>query len=595
MKGYTATELLVTLVVVAVIITAAIPLYRGYLNSSKASDSLETISVLEEQLTILASTEEGQLHVCDDLLAHGGLDNQYLTQSIAPLASGEAALAITAKLDEHRGDGIQVAKSVLGELTGLQKSVQVYVDSDSLVSYAVRLTPEGRPFCDMGPTLTAQAPKSQTATVAPGSQYNVSGSLSTSVSEDGTTTVAGNLNVTDTLHPSAPVSLGDHVMSGSYGKLDVRTTGHWIYTLENSSPAVQSLRAGEKAQDSFSIPLPDGVNATFVVTISGASDAPRISGGNSQTLSLNTVLPEVNIDGAADLSMFKEVQRGVAPGARLTALYMPGETENRLAGISSSAIPTVHTSYRHVGDNGYVYLSESGWFSPNVPGNLNFDPLPPSVRNNWDGGIAVFDDGSVVRLVKVCEGNGSEKDYIYMKLIEGVDATQGISVLSGQASPGESVEVFEGNQPIGTVVADGQGHWALGTASLGDGDHNIRTRINGQFSLPQTISVSGSTSAVSSSATGLGAVTVGSAKTVTGKLIATDVDHDDSPKFQEKQISGRFGSFSIDASGAWIYSIDASRSTSITAGSANEEKFTVTAISESGDRADQEVSIVVNG
>ncbi|MBO6563242.1 MAG: VCBS domain-containing protein [Pseudomonadales bacterium] len=595
MKGYTATELLATLVLVAVIITAAIPLYRDYLNSSKATDSLQTIAVLEEQLTILASTREGQLHVCDDLLANGGLDNEYLTHSIAPLSSGEAALSITAKLDTHGGDGILVAKAVLEELKGLQKSVQVYVDGDSLVSYAVRLTPEGRPFCDMGSTLTAQAAKKPAAAVAPGSQYDVRGSLTASVSEDGKTTVAGDLNVTDRLHVSAPVSLGDHVMSGSYGKLDVRTTGHWIYTLDNSSPSVQSLRAREKVQDSFSIPLPDGIKATFVVTISGASDAPRISGGGSQTLLLNTVLPEVTIDGAADLSMFKEAQRGVAPGARLTALYMPGETTNRLDGIASSAIPPVHTSYSQVGDNGFVYLSESGWFSRNIPGNLNFDPLPPSVRNNWDGGIAVFDDGSVVRLVKVCEGNGSEKDYIYMKRIDGVDATQGVSVLSGQASPGESVEVFEGNQPMGTVVADGQGHWALGTGRLGDGDHQIRTRVNGQFSLPQTVSVSGSTIAVSSSATGLGAVTVGSATRVTGKLNVTDVDHDESPKFQAQQLRGQFGSFSIDASGSWSYSIEPSRSASITAGSASEEKFTVTAISESGDRADQEVSIVVNG
>ena len=197
--------------------------------------------------------------------------------------------------------------------------------------------------------------------------------------------------------------------------------------------------------------------------------------------------------------------------------------------------------------------------------------------------------------MKVCEGNGSEKDYIYMKRIDGVDATQGVSVLSGQASPGESVEVFEGNQPMGTVVADGQGHWALGTGRLGDGDHQIRTRVNGQFSLPQTVSVSGSTIAVSSSATGLGAVTVGSATRVTGKLNVTDVDHDESPKFQAQQLRGQFGSFSIDASGSWSYSIEPSRSASITAGSASEEKFTVTAISESGDRADQEVSIVVNG
>lgn len=156
MKGYTATELLVTLVVIAVIITVAVPVYRNYLDSSKAADTLETIAVLEEQLTILASTEEGKLHVCDDLLAHGGLDNLYVTQGIVPLPGGEAGLQISAKIDTHGGDGIQVAKSLLEELNGLQKPVDVSVNGQTIVSYTVRLTPEGRAFCDTGATMVSQ-------------------------------------------------------------------------------------------------------------------------------------------------------------------------------------------------------------------------------------------------------------------------------------------------------------------------------------------------------------------------------------------------------------------------------------------------------
>lgn len=149
MKGYSATELLVTLVVIAIIITVAFPVYRNYLSSSKASDSLETIAVLEEQLTIMASTDEGRVHICDDLLVRGkGLENAYVTQSIVPLPTGEAALAISAKVDVHGGDGIQVAKALLEELNGLQKSVSTDVVGDALVSYKVRLTPEGRVFCD---------------------------------------------------------------------------------------------------------------------------------------------------------------------------------------------------------------------------------------------------------------------------------------------------------------------------------------------------------------------------------------------------------------------------------------------------------------
>ena len=132
-----------------------------------------------------------------------------------------------------------------------------------------------------------------------------------------------------------------------------------------------------------------------------------------------------------------------------------------------------------------------------------------------------------------------------MKLLSGVDANAGVSVVSGQAKPGETIEVFEGSRSLGSVTADANGAWKLGSTKLSDGDHQIRTRINGQYSLAQTISVSGQNANVQSSATELGAVTSGSAPSTSGILTVTDADRDENPVFRAETMVGSFGAITI--------------------------------------------------
>ena len=157
MRGFSLMELLAAITILTVVAAIAIPVYRNYLIDAQTVDVLDTAAVLEEQLGILAVTEEGMLHLCDDQLASGGLGNDYLEQTIVPLPGGEAALAVVAKFDQHGGTGIAVATQLHEEFTGMGKDVDADVIGESLVSFRVRLTPAGQPFCDMASAAVASS------------------------------------------------------------------------------------------------------------------------------------------------------------------------------------------------------------------------------------------------------------------------------------------------------------------------------------------------------------------------------------------------------------------------------------------------------
>ncbi|MFZ4525670.1 MAG: beta strand repeat-containing protein [Chlorobium sp.] len=69
---------------------------------------------------------------------------------------------------------------------------------------------------------------------------------------------------------------------GTYGKLNVAADGGYIYTLDNSDTETNALAAGVNANDVFTYTIKDAdgdvSHATVTVTVTGANDAPAISG-----------------------------------------------------------------------------------------------------------------------------------------------------------------------------------------------------------------------------------------------------------------------------------------------------------------------------
>ncbi|MGH1351091.1 MAG: VCBS domain-containing protein, partial [Methyloligellaceae bacterium] len=70
-------------------------------------------------------------------------------------------------------------------------------------------------------------------------------------------------------------------LQGNYGVLSIDQQGDWIYDLDNSSPVVQALAAGEVVTDTFTAIVADEFGATdsqeIVITVTGTNDAPVVA------------------------------------------------------------------------------------------------------------------------------------------------------------------------------------------------------------------------------------------------------------------------------------------------------------------------------
>jgi T1SS-143 domain-containing protein len=95
----------------------------------------------------------------------------------------------------------------------------------------------------------------------------------------------GDLTVTDVDHDqSAFIAQASTAGDKGYGTFALTTDGHWTYTANNNSAAIQALKAGQSVVDSFAVQSIDGTSKTVSVTINGTNDAPT-----AITLSNNAV------------------------------------------------------------------------------------------------------------------------------------------------------------------------------------------------------------------------------------------------------------------------------------------------------------------
>ena len=105
-----------------------------------------------------------------------------------------------------------------------------------------------------------------TASVAEDTQISASGTLPQPQDADTHDTVAFTPKLNET---------------GTYGSLTLNADGTYIYTLNNASPAVQGLGAGETATDVFTYTVTDGHGGTgsntLTVTIRGTNDVPTVA------------------------------------------------------------------------------------------------------------------------------------------------------------------------------------------------------------------------------------------------------------------------------------------------------------------------------
>ncbi len=119
-----------------------------------------------------------------------------------------------------------------------------------------------------------------------------SGNDAGAVQEDTTLSVSGQFSSADIDHDASAIWTINGSPIGSYGSIDVDSTGQWTYTLANGTDgvagAVQSLKAGESHDEVFSVQVSDGLGGVdtqlVTITVTGTNDAAVLSSA-SVTLS----------------------------------------------------------------------------------------------------------------------------------------------------------------------------------------------------------------------------------------------------------------------------------------------------------------------
>ena len=99
-----------------------------------------------------------------------------------------------------------------------------------------------------------------------------------------------------------PQSPSTVVLQGTYGVLRVNTaSGDYTYTVDNESPAVQALFAGQQVTESFNYSVQDSTEMTadalLTITVTGADDAPAGSGVPTSATMTEDVSTSINLGG----------------------------------------------------------------------------------------------------------------------------------------------------------------------------------------------------------------------------------------------------------------------------------------------------------
>ncbi|MBI3496134.1 MAG: cadherin-like domain-containing protein, partial [Proteobacteria bacterium] len=109
----------------------------------------------------------------------------------------------------------------------------------------------------------------------------ISGSIAGAATEDTAKVASGTLNVADADAGEAHTQAAS--VTDAHGTFAVDTNGHWSYTLNNDSAAVQSLGVNDHLTKTFNVASADGTATQAVtVTVNGSNDAPvlgSVTGG----------------------------------------------------------------------------------------------------------------------------------------------------------------------------------------------------------------------------------------------------------------------------------------------------------------------------
>ena len=398
----------------------------------------------------------------------------------------------------------------------------------------------------------------------------ITGTATGTAAEDSATAATGALAATDVDSSAAFVAQTD--VAASYGSFTIDAAGAWSYTLDNGNAAVQALGVGNVLHELVTVATADGTTQQIDVTIDGANDAAVITGTATGAVTEDSVATATGTLAATDIDS--------------SAAFVP---QTDVAASYGTFSIDEYGAWSYALDNGNASVQ-----ALNVGGVLH-ELVTVATADGTTRQIDVTIDGANDAAVITGTATGA---------IAEDSATPATGTLA--ATDADSSAAFVAQSDVvashGTFSIDAAGAWSytLDNASaaiqaLGVGDvlHELVTVATADGTTRQIdIAINGTNDAATITGTATGSVTEDSVATATGSLAATDIDS--SAAFvAQSDVAASYGSFSIDAAGAWSYTLDNANASvqALNVGDVLHELVTVA----TADGTTQQIDVTING
>jgi VCBS repeat-containing protein len=400
----------------------------------------------------------------------------------------------------------------------------------------------------------------------------ITGTATGAVTEDSGAQVTGSLTVNDVDTGEALFNTTPTV-AALYGTFAIDSAGAWTYDLNNSDATVNALAAGAALTDSITIASVDG-SATQVITINitGANDAASITGTSTATLSETDAVQSATGTLTAsdpDSSNLFVVQNGV------TGSNGYGSFSITDAGVWTYTMNNAHNEF--VGGTNYT------------------DSITVTTADGTPQLITVTITGSndAAVISGLTTGSVNEAGGVANNVL-GSPTAMGILTDTDVDNPANTFHAVAANTVstggYGTYQVSDTGIWTYtlnnnntSVEALNAGntltDHITVTTVDGTAQVVSIIVNGVNDAAVIEGAT-IGSVTEDAVpNTTTGTLSVSDVDS--AASFQAVAVATTstqgYGSYTIDASGHWVYGLNNSNATvnALNTGGVLSDSFTV--------------------
>ncbi|OWT67299.1 MULTISPECIES: VCBS domain-containing protein, partial [unclassified Achromobacter] len=419
---------------------------------------------------------------------------------------------------------------------------------------------------------------------------HATGSDAGTVKEDTTLQTSGKLDIVD---PDAgqAVFVAQTNAAGQHGTFSITSDGTWTYNLNNADPAVQALGVNESMTEKFTVTSADGTPATITVTIQGTNDAPVIT---APTGSTSGSLTEDATQTATGQFTQKDVDTndshtwtvdGNAKGAYGT--FMVDQTGKWTYTLDNAAAQSL-TAKDHIQETYTVKVDD---------GHGGTDTKSVTVTINGT------DDAAVITPHAVGADAGTVKEDTTLQTsgkLDIVDPDAGQAVFVAQTNAAGQHGTF-------SITSDGTWTYNLNNADPAVQALGVNESMTEKFTVTSadgtpatiTVTIQGTndapviTAPVGSTA---GSVTEDGTKTATGQFSQTDVDTNDSHTWTvDGNAKGAYGTFTVDQTGKWTYTLDNAAAQQLTAKDHIQETYTVKVDDGHGGTDTKSVTVTING